>query len=144
MPTIRESAAGGSGSGAQAGMAEGPRNSASWPPRAYTRLTIGVERRRRGQQRRREMILATTQVEDFDRFEKIFSTKGAEKRKQHGSKGSHVFRDPNEDKRVWVLFDWDEEGWQNFVSDPEVPAIMQEAGHKGRPQAAEFGGQYDA
>ena len=30
------------------------------------------------------MILATTQVEDFDRFEKIFSTKGAEKRKQHG------------------------------------------------------------
>jgi hypothetical protein len=30
------------------------------------------------------MFLATTQVEDFDRFLKIFSTKGAEKRKQHG------------------------------------------------------------
>ena len=26
------------------------------------------------------MILATTKVEDFDRFMKIFSTKGAEKR----------------------------------------------------------------
>ena len=90
------------------------------------------------------MILATTKVEDFDRFEKIFSTKGAEKRKQHGSKGSHVFRDPNEDDRVWVIFDWDADGWQNFVSDPEVPAIMQEAGHKGKPQAAEFGGQYDS
>ena len=77
------------------------------------------------------MILATTKVEDFDRFVKIFSTKGAEKRKQHGSKGSSVFRDPNEDDRVWVLFDWDESGWQNFVSDPEVPAILQEAGHKG-------------
>jgi hypothetical protein len=23
-----------------------------------------------------------------------------------------------------VLFDWDEEGFQNFVSDPEVPAIL--------------------
>jgi heme-degrading monooxygenase HmoA len=90
------------------------------------------------------MILATTQVEDFDRFEKIFSTTGADKRRQHGSKGAHVFRDPNEDNRVWVLFDWDAEGWQSFVSDPEVPAIMQEAGHKGRPQAAEPSGTYDA
>jgi hypothetical protein len=30
------------------------------------------------------MLLATTQVEDFDRFMEIFSTKGAEKRKEHG------------------------------------------------------------
>jgi hypothetical protein len=90
------------------------------------------------------VILATTQVEDFDRFSKIFSTKGADKRRQHGSKGSTVFRDPNETDRVWVLFDWDAEGWQSFVSDPEVPGIMQEAGHKGRPQAAEIGGWYDA
>jgi heme-degrading monooxygenase HmoA len=90
------------------------------------------------------VILATTQVEDFDQFLKIFSTKGAAKRGQHGSKGSHVFRDPDEADRVWVLFDWDAEGWQNFVSDPEVPAILQEAGHKGRPQAAELAGQYDA
>jgi hypothetical protein len=95
-------------------------------------------------QRRREMFLATTTVEDFDRFLKIFSTKGAEKRKQHGSKGSTVFRDPNQDDWVWVLFDWDEEGFQNFLSDPEVPPIIQEAGHKSKPQPAELGGQYDA
>ena len=67
------------------------------------------------------MILATTQVEDFDRFLAIFSTKGAEKRRQHGSKGATVFRDPNEADRVWVLFDWDADGWQRFVSDPEGP-----------------------
>ena len=53
------------------------------------------------------LIPATTKVEDFDRFLEIFSTKGAEKRKQHGSKGSSVFRDPNEDDRVWAIFDWD-------------------------------------
>jgi hypothetical protein len=90
------------------------------------------------------MLLATTTVEDFDRFATIFSTKGAEKRRQHGSKGALVFRDPNEDDRVWVIFDWDAEGWQRFASDPEVPAIMQEAGHKGRPQVADLDGRYDA
>ena len=55
-----------------------------------------------------------------------------------------MFRDPNEHDRVWVLFDWDADGWQSFVSDPDVPPIMQEAGHKGRPQAAGLGGHYDA
>ena len=84
------------------------------------------------------MLLATTQVENLDRFLEIFSTKGAEKRKQHGSKGAVVFRDPSEDNRVWVVFDWDEQGWQSFVSDPEVPAIIKEAGHKGPPHAALF------
>ena len=90
------------------------------------------------------MILATTKVEDLDRFVKIFSTKGAEKRQQHGSKGSTVFRDPTEENSVWVLFDWDAEGWQSFVSDPDVPPILQEAGHKGRPQAAGLAGRYEA
>jgi len=90
------------------------------------------------------MILATTTVEEFDRFMEIFSTKGADKRRQHGSKGAQVFRDPNEGDRVWVLFDWDEEGWQSFASDPEVPPIMQQAGHKGRPQTAAPGGSCDA
>ena len=90
------------------------------------------------------MILATTTVEDFDRFLSVFSTKGAEKRAEHGSKGAHVFRDPSDEGRVWVLFDWDAEGWQSFVTDPEVPAILHEAGHIGKPQAAPLGGQYDA
>jgi hypothetical protein len=90
------------------------------------------------------MLLATTQVEDFDRFLEIFSTKSAEKRKQYGSKGALVFRDPAETDRVWVIFDWDEAGWQNFVSDPEVPPIMKEAGHKTRAQAAQFAARYDA
>jgi hypothetical protein len=90
------------------------------------------------------MILATTKIEDLDRFLDVFSTKGAEKRKLHGSKGATVFRDPTESDRVWALFDWDAEGWQHFVSDPEVPPILQEAGHVGRPQAAELAGRYDA
>lgn len=90
------------------------------------------------------MILATTQVEDVDRFLDVFSTKGAEKRAEHGSKGSTVFRDPAEQNRVWALFDWDESGWAAFVSDPEVPQILKQAGHIGKPQAAQLAGSYYA
>jgi hypothetical protein len=42
------------------------------------------------------------------------------------------------------LFDWDEEGWASFVSDPEVPPILKEAGHLGKPQPAALLGRYDA
>jgi hypothetical protein len=91
-----------------------------------------------------EMMLATTTVQNFDQFLNIFSTTGLEKRRHHGSKGATVFRDPNEEDRVWVLFDWDEEGFQDFLSDPDVPAIIKEAGHKSKPQPAVLVGKYDA
>lgn len=90
------------------------------------------------------MILSTVKVEDFDRFWNTFSTKGAEKRKQLGSKGSHVFRDPTDADRVWVVFDWDAEGYQNLLSDPDMPAIFQAAGLQGRPETAEFVRDLDA
>ena len=90
------------------------------------------------------MILATAKVQDFDRFMNTFSTKGLEKRKEHGSNGARLYRDPLDEGRIWIVLDWDAEGWKNFISDPEVPAIFQEAGIEGRPQAAELGGQYDA
>ena len=90
------------------------------------------------------MILATTIVEDVDRFLDVFGTKGAEKRGLHGSKGSTVFRDPTEENRVWALFDWDADGWAQFVSDPEVPPILKEAGHLGKPEAALLLGSYGA
>ncbi len=90
------------------------------------------------------MILSTVKIEDFDRFWNAFSTKGAEKRRQYGSKGSRVFRDPNDGSRVWVVFDWDEEGYGNLLSDPDMPAIFQEAGLQGRPEKAELAQELDA
>ena len=90
------------------------------------------------------MLLATTQVEDFDCFLEVFSTTSEEKRKEHGSKGSTVYRDPNETDRVWAIFDWNMEGWQSFVADPAVPPILQQAGHKSRPQLLEVAGRYGA
>ena len=46
---------------------------------------------------------------------------------------------------MWVVFDWDEQGWQSFVSDPEVPPIMKEAGPQGRSRRPpQFAGRFDA
>jgi hypothetical protein len=89
------------------------------------------------------MLLATTTVADFDQFMKIFSTGGLEKRRQYGSKGALVFRDPNQPDRVWAIFDWDEQGWQSFVSDPEVPAVLKDAGHTSKPQALPLAARCD-
>src|SRR6478735_12388224 len=113
-------------------------------PAARAQTRPRSRRTTRTSEREDEMILATTTVEDLDRFVEIYGTKGAEKRKLHGSKGSTVFRDPNEDDRIWAIFDWDLDGWGNFASDPEVPPIMQEAGHKGRPQVGELVGRFEA
>ena len=90
------------------------------------------------------MILATTTVENVDRFLQVFGEKGADKRALHGSKGATVFRDPSEANRVWALFDWDENGWTSFVSDPEVPPILKDAGHLAKPEAALLLGTFRA
>lgn len=90
------------------------------------------------------MILASVKVADFDQFLQTFSTKGAKKRKEHGSKGARVFRDPEDASRVWAVFDWEVEDYEKFISDPEVPAIFQEAGLQGPPVKAEAAGQYDS
>src|SRR5690349_17017304 len=104
----------------------------------------GVDPKGIREEKETAMILATTTVEDVNRFLEVFGTKGADKRALHGSKGSTVFRDPTETNRVWALFEWDEQGWAAFVSDPEVPPILKEAGHLGKPQAAMLLGEYTA
>ena len=90
------------------------------------------------------MILAMAKVADFDQFLQTFSTRGAEKRREHGCKGSRVFRDPDDASRVWVVFDWDMDGWQKFVGDPDVPAIFTTAGLQQQPVAFDAAAEYDA
>jgi hypothetical protein len=103
-----------------------------------------IELHTRSNVKENEMILATTTVDDVNRFLEVFGEKGADKRALHGSKGSTVFRDPSDEHRVWALFDWDEQGWVNFVSDPEVPAILKDATHRAKPEAAPLLGSYRA
>lgn len=90
------------------------------------------------------MMLATTTVENVEHWLKVFATTSLAKRKHFGSKGATVYLDPNQADRVWVIFDWDVEGFRKFGADPEVQAILKEAGHKGRPQVAALSSRYTA
>ena len=90
------------------------------------------------------MIVTIAKVADFDQFLKTFSTKGVKKRKEHGCKGSHVFRDPDDPNRVWVFFDWKIEDYERFLSDPEIPAIAQELALREPPVKADPVAQYDS
>ena len=94
--------------------------------------------------REHEFALARVEARFEIRRQHDTGKQGADKRRLHGSNGATVFRDPSEPDRIWAIFDWDAEGWKNFVSDPEVPAILQEAGHMGKPQAALLLGHYEA
>ena len=90
------------------------------------------------------MIVTIAKVADFDQFLKTFSTKGVEKRKEHGCNGSQVFRDPEDPSRVWVFFDWKIEDYERFLSDPEIPAIAQELALWEPPVKADPVAQYDS
>jgi quinol monooxygenase YgiN len=88
------------------------------------------------------MIVTTAKVTDFDQFLKTFSTSGVEKRREHGCKGSEVFRDPDDSNRVWVVFDWRIEDYEKFLADPEVPAIAQKLALREPPVKVEPVAQY--
>jgi hypothetical protein len=97
-----------------------------------------------GMRRGDEMILATAKVADFDQFIETFSTRGAEKRREHNSKGAKVFHDPDDANRIWVAFDWEQGDYEKFIADPEVPAIFQEAGLQGPPVSAPAAAEFDS
>jgi hypothetical protein len=88
------------------------------------------------------MFVTIAKVADFDQFLKTFSTKGAEKRKQHGCRASYVFRDPDDPDRVWVFFDWQLDDYEGFLSDPEIPAIARELALREPPVKADPVAQY--
>ncbi len=90
------------------------------------------------------MILATTKVEDYDRFLKIFSTKGAEKRKQHGSKGATVFRDPNEEDRVGCSSTGTPRAGRASCPTPRSPRSCKKQAMSAGRSRANSGGQYEA
>jgi len=91
------------------------------------------------------MILTTAKIsEDFDKFWSTFTTKGAEARKRHGSKGAHVYRDPTDAQRIWAVFDWTEDEFQEYISSDEAQEIFNQGGIEGMPRAAESVGEADS
>lgn len=90
------------------------------------------------------MILTIAEVADFDQFLHTFSTTGVEKRRQHGCRGSWVFRDPEDERRVWTMFDWDAADYDGFLSDPDVPAIAADLGVRSAPVRIDSVAGFDA
>lgn len=90
------------------------------------------------------MIVTVAKVTDFDRFLRTFSEEGHTKRREHGCKGAHVFRDPADPQRVWVFFDWEQEDYEGFLADPEVLPIAQKLALQEPPVKLEPVAQYDA
>lgn len=90
------------------------------------------------------MIVTIANVTDFDQFLKTFSTRGVDKRREYGCKGSQVFRDPDDPNRVWIFFDWKIEDYERFLLDPQIPAIAQELALRQPPVKADPVAQYDS
>ena len=90
------------------------------------------------------MIVTICNVVDFDQFLRTFSSEGVAKRREHGCKGAHVVRDPDDPLRVWVFFDWAQEDYEGFLADPEIPAIARKLALREPPVKVEPIAQYDA
>lgn len=69
------------------------------------------------------MIVTVARVSDPDRFLEVFETEGADKRREHGCRAARVYLDPDDPHRMWSVFDWDQEDYEGFLADPEIPAI---------------------
>ena len=78
--------------------------------------------------------IARVQVDDYERFIETFGTRGKEKRAEHGCRGVTVHRSTEDPSRLINVFDWDREGIEAFMSDPETPEIMRSAGLRGPPE----------
>jgi hypothetical protein len=92
------------------------------------------------------MILAKAKVADYENFKKVFSTDGAEHRRNSGSKGARVFTNADDSTEVWVLFDWSKDDYRGFLADPKSQEIMGRAGLQGPPEhtVLEAGPELDA
>ncbi|MBN6039008.1 hypothetical protein [Amycolatopsis sp. 195334CR] len=90
------------------------------------------------------MVVTVASVEDPERFLAVFTTIGAEKRREHGCRSARAYFDPDDPHRVWSFFDWDQEDYEGFLADPEIPAIARELGLQAPPVHAVAAAELDA
>lgn len=65
-------------------------------------------------------ILAKQVFRDFDEWLRGF-TENAPLRREYGSEGAVVFRDPGNDREVMIYFKWDSvENFKKFLRDPRL------------------------
>lgn len=80
-------------------------------------------------------ILAKVSVENLEKFVGVFSTRGADIRKQYGSLSAEVFKSVEAENTVWILFQWmSQENFEQFLNDPLVQETMKSSGTIGQPE----------
>jgi heme-degrading monooxygenase HmoA len=80
-------------------------------------------------------ILGKVSIEDLQKFIGVFSTRGAQMRKQHGSISAEVFKAVEEENTVWVLFEWESKAaFEAFLNDSIVKETMKSSGTMGKPE----------
>ncbi len=87
--------------------------------------------------------LLSPNVLDFDQFLRAFSNEGVGKRREYVCKGAHVIRDPDDANRVWAFFEWAQKDFEEFLADPDIPAIGRKLALQGAPVKVEPIAQYD-
>ena len=78
--------------------------------------------------------IARVRIADYESFIETFQTRGKEKRAEHGCRGVTVFRSTEDPSEIVNIFDWDREGVEAFMADPEAREIMTAAGLQGPPE----------
>lgn len=78
--------------------------------------------------------IARVRIEDWDRFIETFGGRGRDKRAEHGCRGVTVHRSLDDPNQLVNVFDWDRDGIEAFMADPEVEGIMESAGLQGPPE----------
>lgn len=79
------------------------------------------------------MVLVRISIGEFEQFWSVFTAAGADRRREHGSRGARVFRNDDDPHEVWILFDWDRAAIDAFLADPAVGETMRSGGATGRP-----------
>ena len=78
--------------------------------------------------------IARVKIGEFDQFIETFSTRGKAKRAEHGCRGATVYRNAEDAQEIVSVFDWDRDGVEAFMADPEAREIMTAAGLQGPPE----------
>lgn len=78
--------------------------------------------------------IARVRIGEYEQFIETFAGRGKAKRAEHGCRGVTVHRNVDDPHELVNVFDWDREGVEAFMADPEVKEIMAAAGLEGPPE----------
>ena len=80
------------------------------------------------------MVIVRVRFGDWEQFWRQFTTVGADRRREHGSRGVRVFRPVDDPQAATLVFDWDHDAFERFRADPDVQASMRAGGALGPPE----------